>query len=73
MGLFARILETDGDHGKGMHPFQILLVRMSITLICSTSYLVYAKVPILGPAQVRWLLVLRGVGGFGGVVGFYCL
>jgi hypothetical protein len=26
----------------------------------------------LGKKEVRWLLVLRGLGGFVGIYGFYC-
>lgn len=63
MNLCARLLELDGE---GMHPFQILFVRMSITTVCSCAYMYYTKVPHfpLGARDVRILLVARGVTGF---------
>lgn len=74
MNLAARILEFDGSAdpsgtGTGMHPFQILFARMSITTICSCVYMYFTKVPHfpLGAKDVRWLLVIRGVTGFFGI------
>jgi len=63
MNLCARLLELDGE---GMHPFQILFARMSITTVCSCVYMYYNKVPHfpLGARDVRILLVARGVTGF---------
>ncbi|KAM7194896.1 hypothetical protein V8F20_007761 [Naviculisporaceae sp. PSN 640] len=68
MNLAARILEFDGENG-GMHPFQILFFRMSITTVCSCIYMYFTKVPHfpLGAKEVRWLLVIRGVTGFFGI------
>lgn len=73
MGVTTRLLETNGAHGRGMHPFQILFARMSITLLFSFMYLYWASVPHapLGKREVRALLVARGLGGFFGVFGFY--
>ena len=63
MNLSARLLELDGE---GMHPFQILFFRMSITTVCSILYMWYTKVPHfpLGAKEVRGLLVARGLSGF---------
>jgi len=63
MNLTARILEFDGE---GMHPFQILFARMSMTTVISCIYMYYAKVPHFpfGTKEVRGLLVLRGISGF---------
>lgn len=63
MNLSARLLELDGE---GMHPFQMLFFRMSITTICSILYMWYTKVPHfpLGAKEVRGLLVARGLSGF---------
>jgi len=49
-------------------------VRFSLTLVFSTVYMWYTKVPDfpLGKPEIRWMLVLRGFGGFFGVFGFYC-
>lgn len=72
MNLFTRLLETPGEHGDGMHPFQILFARQGITAAVCIAYGVYTKaIPHfpLGPKGVRWLLVLRAVGGFFGVFG----
>lgn len=74
MNVSTRVLETDGSHGKGMHPFQILFVRQSITASLCTAYGIYSKsVPDfpLGPRDTRWLLVARGIFGFLGVFGMY--
>lgn len=47
---------------------------MSITLVLSSLYLYYAKIPDFpfGKREVRGLLAARGVGGFFGVYGLYC-
>ncbi|ETN40323.1 uncharacterized protein HMPREF1541_04599 [Cyphellophora europaea CBS 101466] len=74
MNLSTRLLETPGDHGPAMHPFQILFARQGITAAVCITYGVYTKsIPYfpLGPKGVRWLLVLRGLGGFFGVFGLY--
>lgn len=62
MNLSARLLEFDA----GMHPFQILFVRMSSTTILSCLYMWWYKVPDfpLGPKEVRGVLIVRGVTGF---------
>ncbi|KAK7894113.1 hypothetical protein LTR67_006816 [Exophiala xenobiotica] len=74
MNVSTRLLETAGSHGAPMHPYQILFVRQSITASLCTAYGLYTKsVPDfpLGPRQVRWLLVARGLFGFMGVFGMY--
>jgi len=47
---------------------------MLITTVLSTFYMWYTKIPHFpfGLPEVRWLLALRGVGGFFGVFGMYC-
>ncbi|KAK0634924.1 hypothetical protein B0T17DRAFT_483134 [Bombardia bombarda] len=66
MNLAARLLELDGE---GMHPFQILFARMSITAVLSCIYMYWTKVPFFpfGAKEVRWLLVARGLTGFFGI------
>ncbi|KAG9623200.1 hypothetical protein KCV04_g12982, partial [Aureobasidium melanogenum] len=73
MNVTTRLLEIEGNKGKGLHPFQILFARMSITVLLSSLYMWYAKTPYfpLGHREVRWLLVARGLGGFWGVFGMY--
>ena len=74
MNLSTRLLETPGEHGEPFHPFQILLARQGITSAVCIGYGLYSKsIPHfpLGPKGVRWLLVLRGLGGFFGVFGLY--
>ncbi|KAL1964302.1 hypothetical protein VTN77DRAFT_7122 [Rasamsonia byssochlamydoides] len=72
MNVMTQMLEKDGSHGKAMHPFQILFARMSITTLASYLYMWYTGVPHpFGTREVRWLLVLRAVGGFFGVFGMY--
>ena len=69
MSVTTRLLEMDGAHGKGMHPFQILFARMIGTLILSGAYQYFAKVEHapFGPRGVWKLLLARGFGGFFGV------
>lgn len=52
---------------------KILFARMSITVLCSVAFMWWAQIPNwpFGAKDVRWLLVLRGVGGFFGVFGLY--
>lgn len=61
MNLAARMLET-----RGMHPLQILLLRMSSTTAMSCLYMWWMSVPDFpfGPRGVRWALVIRGFTGF---------
>ncbi|KAJ4357857.1 uncharacterized protein N0V89_002434 [Didymosphaeria variabile] len=73
MNVTTRMLEVEGNNGKGYHPFQILFARMSITAVCSTWYMWWAKTKDFpfGIREVRWLLVARGLFGFFGVFGMY--
>ncbi|KAI6823608.1 hypothetical protein KC340_g5021 [Hortaea werneckii] len=73
MNVTTRLLEVEGNNGKGLHPFQILFARMSITVVLASGYMYYRKTPYfpLGMPEVRWLLVARGFGGFFGVFGMY--
>ncbi len=74
MNVTTRLLEMDGSHGPGMHPFQILFARMTCTLVLSGTYQWLAKVEHapFGPRGIWKLLIARGVGGFFGVYGMYC-
>ncbi|KAF2204744.1 hypothetical protein GQ43DRAFT_121277 [Delitschia confertaspora ATCC 74209] len=73
MNVTTRLLEMNGNHGKGYHPFQILFARMSITVACSSLYMWFNKTDHfpLGQKGVRLLLVARGLTGFFGVFGLY--
>jgi len=74
MNLSTRLLETPGPHGAPMHPFQILFTRQTITVALCSAYALYSRsIPHfpLGPREVRWLLVSRGLFGFFGVFGMY--
>lgn len=70
MNVTTRILEVEGNHGNGLHPFQILFARMGITALLAMAYMHYAKTPHfpLGAPEVRWLLVARGFFGFFGML-----
>lgn len=74
MNVTTRLLEVEGNNGKGMHPFQILFARMGITAVLSTWYMWWRNIDnfLLGKKEVRWLLVARGLFGFAGVFGMYC-
>lgn len=56
-----------------VHAFQVIVVRMGITLICCVTYMIVTGVPnpIIGPKGVRTLLVFRGMSGFVGLCGLY--
>ncbi|QDS76577.1 hypothetical protein FKW77_007055 [Venturia effusa] len=73
MNMTARLLELEGNHGKGFDPFQILFARMGITVILATLYMWWKGIPhfLLGEPEVRGLLVARGLTGFFGVFGMY--
>lgn len=73
MNVTTRLLEVEGNQGKGLHPFQILFVRMGITFVLASAYMWWKKTPHFpfGMPEVRWLLVARGFGGFFGVFGMY--
>ncbi|KAK2760887.1 hypothetical protein FQN54_002127 [Arachnomyces sp. PD_36] len=72
MNVMTRLLERNGPHGEGMHTFQILFARMSITVLCSMIYMWYTKTPNpFGIPSVRILLIVRGTSGFFGVSGLY--
>ncbi|XP_014551452.1 hypothetical protein COCVIDRAFT_20283 [Bipolaris victoriae FI3] len=66
----AKFLETTGD----IDPQQILQVRMFVTLslnsLCLRTW--YSRELPLGSYNLRYLLVLRVVGGICGSFGFYC-
>lgn len=70
MNLTARLLEIEGD---GMHPFQILFARMSLTTLFSCVYMYKVGVPgfPFGPPELRWLLIARGISGFFGIYGMW--
>jgi hypothetical protein len=69
-----RLLELEGNNGKGFHPFQILFARMGITVILASLYMWWKGTPDFpfGARGVRGLLVARGLTGFFGVFGMYC-
>lgn len=73
MNVTTRMLEMEGNDGKGYHPFQILFARMGITVLCSSFYMWYMNTPHFpfGMREVRPLLVARGLTGFFGVFGMY--
>ncbi|ROT42483.1 hypothetical protein SODALDRAFT_326640 [Sodiomyces alkalinus F11] len=68
MNLAARVLQVEA----GMHPFQVLFARQSLTMLGAVIYMWWTKTPDFpfGAKEVRWLLLVRGVSGFFGI---YCL
>ncbi len=54
------------------HLEQILFARMGITSILCLIYMLCHNIAPLGIKEIRWLLVLRGISGFIGVLGLYC-
>lgn len=73
MNVTTRLLEVEGNKGKGLHPLQILFARMAITVVLASLYMYYRKTPHFpfGHPEVRTLLVARGFAGFFGVFGMY--
>ncbi len=51
---------------------QILFARMGITSVLCLMYMLYHNIAPLGVKEIRWLLVVRGISGFVGVLGLYC-
>ncbi|KAH8778841.1 hypothetical protein F5883DRAFT_543048 [Diaporthe sp. PMI_573] len=70
MALFTKLLELGDD---GMDAFQILFIRMGVTTLWCTSLLCWKGKPesLIGPKEVRGLLLLRGISGFFGIVGIW--
>ncbi|KAF3034246.1 hypothetical protein E8E12_005169 [Didymella heteroderae] len=73
MNITTRLLEIEGNDGKGYHPFHILFARMGITVLCASVYMWYKRTEHfpLGMKEVRSLLIARGLFGFFGVFGMY--
>ncbi|KAJ4403574.1 hypothetical protein N0V91_006447 [Didymella pomorum] len=73
MNITTRLLEMEGNDGKGYHPFHILFARMGITVLCASVYMWYKKTEHFpfGMREVRPLLIARGLFGFFGVFGMY--
>ncbi|KAI8625864.1 hypothetical protein F5Y19DRAFT_239690 [Xylariaceae sp. FL1651] len=73
MNLCARLLELGEVDGKKLHPMQLLFWRMALTSLACTLYTARRHLPggILGPRELRWLLVARGVTGFFGIYGMW--
>lgn len=73
MNVTTRLLEVEGNKGRGLDPFQILFARMAITVALASAWMWWQRTPDfpLGKPEVRWLLVARGFGGFFGVFGMY--
>jgi hypothetical protein len=71
MNVTTRLLELEGE---GMHPFQILFARMSLTLVFCCAWMYWKRVPDfpMGAKGIRLLLVARGLTGFFGIYGMYC-
>jgi drug/metabolite transporter (DMT)-like permease len=70
MALSTKLLELGDD---GMDAFQILFIRMGMTTIWCTSVLCWKGNPdsLIGPKEVRGLLLLRGFAGFFGILGIW--
>lgn len=73
MNVTTRLLEVEGNGGRGFHPFQILFARMFLTFLLASAYMWWQRTPHfpLGAPEVRRLLLARGAAGFFGVFGMY--
>ncbi|KAF8634734.1 hypothetical protein AX15_000746 [Amanita polypyramis BW_CC] len=70
MNVSVKVLTTGG---ADVPILEILFLRMIVTYVGSITYMYYAKInyPILGPPEIRHLLVCRGFSGFFGIWGIY--
>lgn len=74
----AKFLETKDE---AVSPFMILYVRMLITTLGCTAYLLLRKNPdgiskahmLFGKRDMRWLLVLHAFGGVCSATGCFCM
>ncbi|KAL8380704.1 hypothetical protein RB595_005130 [Gaeumannomyces hyphopodioides] len=75
MNACARFLEHGGGSPslRPMHPMQLLLVRMAVTVAFSSAYMAWRPEPQFpwGGRGVRGLLLLRGACGFFGIWGMW--
>jgi hypothetical protein len=73
MAMMTRYLETRED-ARTLHPLHIISWRMPAAFVGCLMLGWWKKTPDfpLGRKGLRTLLCLRGLGGFLGVVGFYC-
>ncbi|KAI5805136.1 hypothetical protein EDC01DRAFT_610118 [Geopyxis carbonaria] len=73
MGITTRYLETSLPGGRKLHPFHIMWCRMGVTLSCSLLLGWYQGTQFFpfGRKEIRPLLILRSMGGFVGLSGFY--
>ncbi|KAI5776283.1 hypothetical protein EDC01DRAFT_733278 [Geopyxis carbonaria] len=68
LNLLARYLST---RTPATPTFQILFLRMSLTLLLSLLWLLSFRIPILAPWHLQPLLLLRAAGSFTAVFGLY--
>ena len=73
MSTAAKLL-TSGAENQ-FHALQIIFVRMLVTAVLGFLYMGYTRVPDFpfGRPGIRGLLVLRGLAGFAGLFGSYCM
>ncbi|KAI0641731.1 drug/metabolite transporter [Trametes meyenii] len=70
MGVFVKMLSTTENP---VPPVELIWVRMVLTWVVCASYMTLVNVPnpILGPREIRLLLIVRGLAGFVGLFGTY--
>lgn len=74
MNVFAKLLSNPTDpRDEPVSTWQLIFIRMSLTYICAIAYMWYNEVPdfLLGPKEVRGLLLLRSSVGFMGLFSIY--
>lgn len=74
MSLFFKLLSNYSEINREPIPtLQIIFLRMIMTWLGCTSYMIYRKIPdpILGPKGVRHLLLARGAFGFASLFSWY--
>lgn len=74
MNVFAKLLSNPTDpRDEPISTWQLIFARMSLTYICAIFYMWYNNVPdfLLGPKEVRGLLLVRSSVGFMGLFSIY--
>ncbi|BFZ53703.1 hypothetical protein PYCC9005_000733 [Savitreella phatthalungensis] len=73
MNVFTKLLANPPPPVPPVSTFQLIFARMALTYIFAVIYMTSTGVQdwLLGPREVRWLLVLRGSVGFVGLFSLY--
>ncbi|ODV98564.1 hypothetical protein PACTADRAFT_48298 [Pachysolen tannophilus NRRL Y-2460] len=76
MVLICKLIEQDKDFKEPINPFQIIAVRMVLTVVCCHVYVTFIEHRKImhypfGPREIRNLLIYRSISGFIGLYSLY--